>query len=392
MLKSIKVTNFLSIKEEQELNFLITKNNHLDDSSVLLKGKDYLNKIAAIIGANGSGKSNILLAMEFIFEFINKSYGELAENALIPLKTHKNLQAENSKFVIEFLEKNYLFEDDKLYKYEIELNSKKIVKEFLGVKKIKGFSKIFSYESKDKKILSFEPEFKKELNIVDIERFQKTENIALLSFLIKIRNLEISFFNNSRFLIDKNLFFDNGFKERMLNNAISNKAVEFFEIAKKIDLSISQFKIVEEAGKKNIYCEHSSANTTFTLPLQEESDGTKRVLFLMWFLELQLKYGGIVVIDEIEAELHPLIVDFIINLFAKKETNPNNAQLIFSTHLPQVLKDRTKSQIFIVEKDREYFATEISSLDQFEKVRNDDNFMQKYLNGSYGAIPNITWQ
>ena len=388
MLKSIKVTNFLSIKAELGLDFLITKSNHLDDSSVLLNNKDYLNKIGVLVGSNGSGKSNILIAMEFVFKFINNGYGDISQGDSIDLKPHKNLQEEGSKFVIEFFEKT------KLYKYEIELNSKRVTREYLGVKKIKGFSKIFAYDIKsgEKKILSFEQRFKEKLNKADLERFKETENIALLSFLIKTRYLEISFFTSSSFFVSSTYLLSKEFADLIVKKFPEGGVQRFLDIPKKLDLSISEIQIKEEDGKKEIYCLHSSDKAEFTLPLLEESGGTKKALNLLFLLEFNLVFGGVVVIDEIEAELHPLIVDFIINLFAKKETNPNNAQLIFSTHLPQVLKDRTKSQIFIVEKDREYFATEISSLDQFEKVRNDDNFMQKYLNGSYGAIPNITWQ
>ena len=78
----------------------------------------------------------------------------------------------------------------------------------------------------------------------------------------------------------------------------------------------------------------------------------------------------------------------IINLFSDKTLNKKNAQILFSTHIPLLLDDRNKTQIYLVEKNED-LATELYRLDEVEGVRNDDNFCNKYLMGAYGAVGNI---
>jgi uncharacterized protein len=99
----------------------------------------------------------------------------------------------------------------------------------------------------------------------------------------------------------------------------------------------------------------------------------------------------LVVVDEIESGLHPYVAKKIVSLFENPKTNPFNAQIIFSTHQHLLMNDRAKSQIFICEKDGENFETEVYRLDEVEGVRNDENFFQKYLAGSYGGVPMINW-
>src|SRR5699024_1202058 len=98
--------------------------------------------------------------------------------------------------------------------------------------------------------------------------------------------------------------------------------------------------------------------------------------------------GGLAVIDEMESDLHPHMLAELIDLFISPETNPHNAQLIFSTHSHELLNMLLKQQIVLVEKD-EQLNTDAYRLDDVEGVRADDNIYAKYLAGAYGGIPNI---
>jgi CheY-like chemotaxis protein len=95
-----------------------------------------------------------------------------------------------------------------------------------------------------------------------------------------------------------------------------------------------------------------------------------------------------VMIDELEADLHPDMLEPLIKLFINPETNPHNAQIIFSTHSHEVMDLLDKEQIVLVEKD-EACNSEAWRLDEVSGVRRSDNLYAKYRSGAYGAVPNI---
>ena len=135
---------------------------------------------------------------------------------------------------------------------------------------------------------------------------------------------------------------------------------------------------------------HKSDDGNFKLLFLEESNGTQNAIYLLNSIFSILDKGGILIYDEIENSIHPYLIKKVVNLLANKETNPNNAQLIFSTHQPWLLDDRTKTQIYIVEKN-EKLETQAFILDTFDGVRNDDNFCAKYLAGAYGGVSDVRW-
>lgn len=120
-----------------------------------------------------------------------------------------------------------------------------------------------------------------------------------------------------------------------------------------------------------------------------ESEGTQKLFTLAGTLIKTLKEGDILVVDELDARLHPLITTAIVELFNSKEANPNNAQLIFMTDDTNLLNNKLfrRDQIWFTEKKR-YGATNLYSLAEY-KIRNDASFESDYIKGRYGAIPYI---
>jgi AAA15 family ATPase/GTPase len=169
-----------------------------------------------------------------------------------------------------------------------------------------------------------------------------------------------------------------------------------FEVEKKI-LSIEELpeempKPVKEvlAGEDwiSIQIGHLLDNEIHRISLSDESDGTQRIFGLSAHLYDVLRKGGILVIDELENSLHPLIVQFLVSLFADKTQNQNGAQLIFSTHNTSLLNLELfrRDQIWFTEKHPEKLNTELYSLFDI-KARKDENPAKGYLMGRYGAIP-----
>ncbi|MDF5725465.1 MAG: AAA family ATPase, partial [Rhizonema sp. PD37] len=122
---------------------------------------------------------------------------------------------------------------------------------------------------------------------------------------------------------------------------------------------------------------------------EQESEGTQKVFAIAGPLVDTLKNGKVLIIDEFDARIHPLISRAIVELFNSLETNPNNAQLIFMTHDTNLLSNQLwrRDQIWFTEKNR-YGATDLYSLAEY-KVRNDASFESDYIKGKYGAIPYI---
>ena len=127
----------------------------------------------------------------------------------------------------------------------------------------------------------------------------------------------------------------------------------------------------------------------------QESAGTLKLVELSGPIFDTLLKGSILVVDELDAKMHPLISQYIIKLFNNAETNPKNAQLIFSTHDTHLLSARLlrRDQIWFTEKDTLEQTDLYSMMDIIlpdgSKPRNDTNYEKNYINGRYGAIPFI---
>ncbi|MGX8699668.1 MAG: AAA family ATPase, partial [bacterium] len=146
-------------------------------------------------------------------------------------------------------------------------------------------------------------------------------------------------------------------------------------------------------GQLNVTSEHQGVNRggepqRYWLGLSDESDGTRRLMRLAPAMEAALQRGGLVVVDEIEENLHPLLLELLISKFQSKEVNKTGAQLVFSTHSSEVFDLLRKDQIYLVDKDPASGASELYSISEFD-TRTTDNIRKGYLLGKYGAIPNV---
>ena len=110
---------------------------------------------------------------------------------------------------------------------------------------------------------------------------------------------------------------------------------------------------------------YSVGENIYTLDLKEESEGTQRLLSMAWFIIEALQNGDVFVADELESSLHSLALRKVIELFKNPKTNPNHAQLIFTTHNTGIMDLFQRDQIWLVEKDSEYMSV-LSSVNEFK--------------------------
>ncbi len=132
------------------------------------------------------------------------------------------------------------------------------------------------------------------------------------------------------------------------------------------------------------------------LSLQNESSGTQKMITLFMHFHRVIQGGYPIFIDELNAKLHPLLVRLLLNMFSNPETNPNNAQLIFTTHDSWLMKKDIlrRDEIWFTDKNING-VSELYSLVEFKdnkgkNIRNDENYEKNYLLGKYGAIPNLS--
>jgi len=403
MLKSIKITNFYSIGTEQNISLNISSKDALDDSAREVKNGCFINTVMAIVGANSSGKTNILKSLSFLAWFITKSYSSLKAEKSIPIEPHQLYTKKPISFEIEFYEKEIL------YRYFLKLDKKHVLYERLD-KKNDRWNKTPLFElirdSNEAKLKEYS--IKRHLNEDDWSRIKERNNIALLSALIDLNYLpEINFFKNiqSNVSAGGHQKFDNFHESIMISQKLYNDKQlqkDILNFSKEIDLGISDFTFhqvslrnredTDDDKKTHILeCKHTSQIGSFTLPIFEESNGTQRGFSILSDILPILKEGGLMVLDEIEDGIHPSVIKKIISLFENKKTNPKNAQIIFSTHQHFLLNDRTKTQILITSKDNKSLESEVYRLDDIEGVRNDENYFHKYITGIYGGTPNVKW-
>jgi len=416
MIIEFTVGNFLSFKEKKTLSLKATSITEYKDSTFTI-GKNKLLKSAVLYGANSSGKSNLIKAMSIMKLIVMTSVekSSISKNKVIPFLLSTESENQPSFFEVVFLI------GKRRYRYGFELDSEMIHGEWL-------------FELKEKKEI---PLFIREKDGIGItEDFEegdglesKTRNNALfLSVTDQFNGIVsgkiIKWFNN--WVTISGLRHENyrGVTFSLLEKKNSKaKLLDFF---KDLDLGFNEIKLRKEKFKKHLlpndlpseiledivsdlqgktvarietihqkFDDEGECVGEVNFDLRErESSGTNKVIDISGPIFDTLIDGGILVIDELDAKLHPLMTAAITNLFNSPEYNSKNAQLIFATHDTNLLSygHFRRDQIFFLEKDK-YEATDLYSLIEYKedniKIRKDRSFEKDYITGRYGAIPFI---
>jgi len=421
MLVEFTVGNFLSFKDKKTLSFKAASISELPENIVNINKYNLL-RSAVVYGANSSGKSNLIRSLERMKDVLLSSV-KLNDNDKLdytPFLLSNQYDDKPTHFEIEFI-----ISENK-YRYGFEYNNIEIVNEWFYIKA--GTKK-------------------------EMPQFIRTiDGIGVYEAFIEGKGKEASTNNNRLFIslvaqlggaISKSIikWFESynvlsgiehkdykGFTLRMLHKN-DNGCEESLSLFKKlklgfqgIDFKESEFNIAELPkdfseklktklskgldGKtflslKTIHNKYDKTGKIIDTVLfdkdAQESEGTKKIIDLSGPIFDTLISGQILIIDELDAKLHPLITKQIVSLFNNPNTNQKNAQLIFATHDTNLLSSDLfrRDQIWFTEKD-ETEQTDLYSLIEFKlpdgsKVRNDSNLEKNYIRGRYGAIPFITY-
>lgn len=415
MLIMFKVKNYTSFKNESILDMRATAYVQHLTHVISINDKLSLLKTTALYGANASGKSNLISAMfffeQYIFsQFINKKEDESFEANEIGMKMKwepfglSNDSNNASEFDIIFLHK------DKQIQYGFESTPKEVLNEWLYIDDKKVFERTgteLSFGSKYQNLLGAYKKLPAErLYIAVLEYFldEEAKEAVLgdfISFFYKEYNVYTEILFESTV---KGLAGVVGLSKKLVSNKFFQKKVEHY--LRLIDVGIKRLDVQtetildEHTGKKrkekvvrtvhDVYDENGNIVGEKTFDLSQESTGTLRFLAYIQNIIEMISGGGVFIVDEMSARLHPLLTKMIVDIFCSSQNK--KAQLIFTTHDISLLNNNQfrRDEVVFVDKN-ERGESSLYALSDL-KVREDATFNKDYLQGKYGAIPIFNYE
>lgn len=388
MLVQFMIKNVLSFKDETVLDMSAVSAYKEHTSNLIDIGvKEKFLKVAAIYGANASGKSNLCKAMRYFQEIVTKSFNNVDEGKKTAIaQYYKPFSFEENEQNSEFQIVEMIGDDE--YRYGFEYNAECIVAEWLYRKNVNTNRTSVIFERTTHSV-EFGASVRKEC---DVYREQIPVETLVVSFFNKLKLNTIVFKSIyaailSTLVVSTDFFENLNVSNMFLKEVIDNEGEDLMEFLRAIDTGIKSIGYMV-VGKQTLY------NTThvgkdgkeYQLFLQNESEGTIRSIKLYICVKHAIAYGGSLFVDELNIKLHPLLLKFMIDLFYK---NNSKAQLIYTTHDTMLMDKKffRRDQIWFVQKD-EFGYSELTALSDF-KVRSDASFEKDYLAGVYGGIPLI---
>ncbi len=441
MLIKFEIKNFLSFDDSVEFNMLPARITNLENHRITLNNEINVLKMAAIYGANASGKSNFIKAIESLIDSVKlgKIVNDISNNYFKLNKINKDLPIE---FLIEF------YTERQHFCYCLDIIENKVLNERLSTIKKGKESLLFMRKlifSKTKSTGKYDIEIDTSTNmenqLIDLIKESILQEDDLLIYIFNKYSsgkfevivdafnwfdkkcLQLNFDSKVRHLttfIEKNSAFKKFLDEKICNYGTGIKAIEIeivpldeyfgknetdlLERVKK-DLERSQENIPIQNYKENVresivfthekwmyfaktlLFKHFGVDDDHSFRFQDESDGTKRLMELLPIFYI-IHSGLTIFIDEIERSLHPKLIKDLISMFSSNKSL--KGQIIFTTHETHLLDQsiiRT-DEIWLCEKN-EKGATHMEPLSNFE-VHRTKNIQNGYLQGRYGAIPFLT--
>ena len=411
MLIEFSVANFRSLRESQTLSLAKAKGGELVESNtfaVQAYNRFELLRSAAIYGPNASGKSNLLLALRTMRQVVLESATMQRGDPLpvTPFRLHPLSTRQPSEFEVSFIV------GEVRYQYGFSASATRIYEEWL-LAYPKGRPQRWFGRIWDEQRAMYEWELGNNLS-GEKQLWQKStrDNALFLSTAVQLNSEPLQpiydWFKKT-LCITPASGWPNAFSRSLCEQSAKARVIDFLRAA---DLDIDDIQVekqpfdahelpsdmpeslraaIADDMKNKIKTVHKdSSGESIVFDLADESDGTQKVFALAGPWLGTLSNGYVLFIDELHGNLHPRLVQFLVQLFQNQETNPNNAQLIFTTHETSILTQEVfrRDQIWFCEKTREQ-ATSLYPLTDFTPRKGPENLKMSYLSGCYGAMPYI---
>ncbi len=412
MLIEFRVKNFRSLRDEQVLSLVASKDKTLQDTHTQATGISAAPAVlrsAVVYGANASGKSNLIKALQYMRGVVTESATAMQPSQTFAVQQFR-LDAvsvgQPSEFEVTFLN------DGVRYQYGFAMTTQRIVSEHLLVYKSfkpqHWFTRRFDADT-SKDIYDFGPGLKGPKNLWE---GATRPNALFLSMAVQLNSESLrplfDWFLNHLVIFNEQAQLSPQMSIELLKQADGRK--EICNFLSSADISIADIDVETRkvpgqaihfdlmAGKTEVRSEemeehkvlfhHVTEQGKAVFDIMDESNGTRNLLFLAAPVLNILNKGLTLVIDELDNSLHTLLVRELVRLFHRPEINTGGAQLIFTTHDTSLLDAPNlfrRDQVWFVEKDRDQTST-LVSLSEFSPRKNEA-LERGYLMGRYGGVP-----
>ena len=390
MLCQFSFKNFMSYKDETIFDLQAEPLNEFSYSIIEFDGVSNLLPVSVIYGPNGGGKTNLLKALSCLISLVTKPIEDLE-------KTRSNLILQQSMscepFSLDADSKNeptefniYFRTQKNEFRYYIAVKNDIIVSEVLHRRSLGGKKTAIIFEREEGDIILGAS--------INKARVSKDVNpkMPYLSFLAITYNFHV--------IAEVQMWFESCIIRNYANPIVEHNIMlsedeqfksNFIHALNDMGIDVSNYRYDKDA--KQIFLSRTVHDNEFELPFPVESDGTRKVFAALPVLMLALNQGRLVIIDELDAKLHPKLLRYIISLFTNREINKNGAQLLFTSHDMSTLKNDVfrRDEIWFAALNNEH-SSEIYSL---YEIRREDgsrinataSYDKQYLEGRYGADP-----
>ncbi len=412
MLVEFRIKNFRSLRDEQVFSLVASTDKTLLDTHALdtgMKAAPHLLKSAVVYGANASGKSNLIKALQYmrgvVMESASLQPGQTFDR-LHPFRLDATSGSLPTEFEVTFMV------DGVRYQYGFAMNTQRIVSEqllvFKAFKPQRWFERRFDAAS-GKDVYEFGSGLKGAKNLWE---GATRPNALFLSTAVQLNSEALrpvfDWFANRLVIINEQSPLSPHVSLQMLKQEAQRKAIcEFLSAA---DISIADIEVAtkqamvhsirfdmttgkreEEAGEQavdEVKFHHVTEHGKAVFDLMDESSGTRNLLFLTGPILDILHKGLTLVVDELDTSLHTLLVQALVRLFHRPEVNTGGAQLVFTTHDTSLLDAYglfRRDQVWFVEKRPDQSSSVYPLLDF--SPRKNEALERGYLQGRYGALP-----
>lgn len=393
MLCQFTFQNFKCYKSETTLDFQAAMLPEFKESLICEDHASDLLPVSVIYGPNGGGKSNLLQALSCVISTIVKPVNELGKNRqnlilqqkvdAIPFLFDETSKEEPTEFRMFFrIGKNE-------YCYYLALKNDEIISESLYRKAITGKKTATIFERGSNGISLGYTISKKSLNTSVNPKMPYLSFLAI-NYDIPVISEVMTWFESCIIRSYANPMVEH---QIMLAKDAPYKE-QFIRALNDMDIDITDYRYDDDTHQ--LFMKRALGTHEYELPFSQESDGTKKLIAALPVILLALREGRMVIIDELDAKLHPKLLRYVISLFKNKEINKYGAQLLFTSHDMYTLKNT------VFRRDEIWFAAETaaheSEIYSLHEIRGEDNdrikntaaYDKQYLEGRYGADPYIS--
>ncbi len=395
MIKSVRFSNFYSFPSETEVDFSLGKKPTPSGFDIDLADGNRLNKVIAVVGANGSGKTQFIKPLAFLSWFVCDSFLGSDPDDPVMYQPHRLHESGETLLEVDFLL------DGVEYRYQLVFKDRQVHSEILLQRTSSQFSYLFRRERNGEGFSFKQKGFPFPKAQAESIRANASLLAAAHSYDIREAQPFIEYFER----VTSNV---NAMGRRHFQHAevfvaardyeqVPLLKVRMVEAMREFDLGLSdiairQREITREDGSSSTLHEpfglhRDNAGNEFELSFFDESSGTQSTFVLLGKILHALEFGGIAVIDEIDNDLHPHLMPRILDWFRFEHSNPHQAQLIFTCHTPELLNHLQKHQVYLCEKRDQ--CSEAWRLDEIQGLRADDNLYAKYMAGALGGVPDL---